>query len=354
VGEGEAEQAHGGLLKLGDYVMPDQAANLVRNYLSPGLNPHLWYRTLRQTSNLMNGVQLGLSGFHLGFTSPDAATSRLAVALEDAVGGKIGQALKTAVSVPISPFTNIAKGAKLRAEVLAPGTHPELAGLVKALEQAGGRVGQDAFWQTEFTRRMVRAWNAGGIQYGKAMGLAPFAAWEQTMRPILEFVVPRQKLGVFADMASRELLKLGPNAQADQSREALRKVWDSVDNRMGQMTYDNLFYNRAVKDLALLSFRAYGWQLGKYREGLGALADTARAAGKLVKGEQPKLLQTIQSHAPQARLIWADTTPLKVSPKLPSSDQAEATDERITARNSIACKIMQTKGDSSRPSRREN
>lgn len=54
------------------------------------------------------------------------------------------------------------------------------------------------------------------------------------MRPILEYIVPRQKLGVFADMASRELEKLGPAADAATTREALRKAWDSVDNRMGQ------------------------------------------------------------------------------------------------------------------------
>ena len=288
LGVGEAEISHGGLLKLGDYVMPEAAAKVVNNYLSPGLNPHLWYRTLRTTSNLLNGVQLGLSAFHLGFTSLDAATSRLSVAMEDAAAGKIGRALATAATVPVSPFTNIRTGAKLRAEVLRPGTHPEMADLAQALERAGGRVGLDAFWQTEFTRRMIRAWHEGGLQWATLPIRLPLAAWEQTMRPILEYVVPRQKLGVFADMAKRDLVKLGPMATIGDTREALRKSWDSVDNRMGQVVYDNLFYNRAVKDVALLSFRAYGWQLGKYREGAGAILDAARAGGKIVQGEKPE------------------------------------------------------------------
>jgi hypothetical protein len=142
---GEAELSHGGLLKLGDYVMPEAAARVVNNYLSPGLNPHLWYRTLRQTSNLLNGVQLGLSAFHLGFTSLDAATSRLAIGLEDLARGKPLSALSSVASVPFSPVTNIRTGAKLRAEILQPGTHPEMAALARAAEQAGGNLLEQGF-----------------------------------------------------------------------------------------------------------------------------------------------------------------------------------------------------------------
>lgn len=56
----------------------------------------------------------------------------------------------------------------------------------------------------------------------------------------------------------------------------------------------------------------------------------------------PKFLKTIQKYAPKAKLIWANTTPLKVSPTLPASDQA--TDERIAARNAIALKFVQAQG----------
>ncbi len=58
----------------------------------------------------------------------------------------------------------------------------------------------------------------------------------------------------------------------------------------------------------------------------------------------PKLLETIQKCSPNAKLIWANTTPLKVSPPLPADNQIQATDERIAARNAIASKLMQAKG----------
>lgn len=58
----------------------------------------------------------------------------------------------------------------------------------------------------------------------------------------------------------------------------------------------------------------------------------------------PKFLRTIQKYAPKAKLIWANTTPLKISPSLPPDNQTQATDERITARNASAMKIVQNQG----------
>ena len=58
----------------------------------------------------------------------------------------------------------------------------------------------------------------------------------------------------------------------------------------------------------------------------------------------PQYLKTIQKYAPHAKLIWADTTPLRVSPQLPPGNHTEATDERIAQRNAIALKFVQAKG----------
>jgi lysophospholipase L1-like esterase len=58
----------------------------------------------------------------------------------------------------------------------------------------------------------------------------------------------------------------------------------------------------------------------------------------------PKFLKTIQKYAPKAKLVWANTTPLKVSPTLPANDLTQVTDERIAARNAIALKFVQAEG----------
>ena len=57
----------------------------------------------------------------------------------------------------------------------------------------------------------------------------------------------------------------------------------------------------------------------------------------------PKYLETIRKYAPNAKLIWANTTPLKISPAS-SENFTVATDERIADRNEIAAKIMQAQG----------
>jgi lysophospholipase L1-like esterase len=50
----------------------------------------------------------------------------------------------------------------------------------------------------------------------------------------------------------------------------------------------------------------------------------------------PNLLDTIRSHAQQARLIWAATTPLRDGKGVTGDSKAEYSDERIAARNAIA------------------
>src|SRR6266487_2602630 len=58
------------------------------------------------------------------------------------------------------------------------------------------------------------------------------------------------------------------------------------------------------------------------------------------RGAFPKVLETIRSHAPRAKLIWATTTPLKNSKP---GNPAEASDERIAARNLIALECIKTR-----------
>jgi lysophospholipase L1-like esterase len=54
----------------------------------------------------------------------------------------------------------------------------------------------------------------------------------------------------------------------------------------------------------------------------------------------PEFLAVIKAHAPHAKLVWASTTTLKVSPKLPVDNQTQATDERVAGRNDIALEYI--------------
>jgi hypothetical protein len=133
----------------------------------------------------------------------------------------------------------------------------------------------DQLYQTTITKNMMDAWKEG--KKGSALWRAPFAALEQVSKPLMEYVVPRQKLGVAADLMRKELDKMPKDATDDQMRATFGKVWDSVDNRMGQMVYDNLFWNKTMKDLAMVSVRSVGWDLGTIRELGGGIKDSMTA-----------------------------------------------------------------------------
>jgi lysophospholipase L1-like esterase len=85
---------------------------------------------------------------------------------------------------------------------------------------------------------------------------------------------------------------------------------------LGAMKFDVIHFNNGM----------HGWQHSE--------AEYAAAF--------PGFLKTIRQGAPGARLIWANTTPLKESPAHPGPDMA--TDARIQARNAAVLKLVQAQG----------
>ena len=289
-----------GQVTLGHWYMPDGAAQVLNNYLSPGLSNRGWYRSIRSISNLLNSATLGLSAFHLGFTSLEAVASQVSVGLWQALHGHPIKAGKLIISSPAAPVTNYYRGKALQRAML----HPDQAtgtmrGLADLALKAGLRATIDPFWKTEFTRNFRKALAgvrmnlaSGTIPKGEALrvitNLIPMII-EQSMRPIAEILVPRQKLGVFAEMMHAELQRLGPSASLNDLRAAAARSADSTEDRLGQMTYDNLFHNKVAKDLLLIAFRAYGWQLGKYRAISKAIGEGVGAANDLLHLRKPKV-----------------------------------------------------------------
>ncbi len=278
LGEATAEVPVGGMVIHGSWIMSKEAADVVNNHLSPGLRERsAAFRAFLGIGNALNQFQLGWSGFHLGFTTLDAVTSKFALGLYQAMHGQPLRGLATIAQTPTSPVANFLLGDKMLKEWTRPGSQgEEIARFVDGMREAGGRARWDQFYQTHVTGKMLEAFRRGTLG-GLVEGVfrLPFAATEQVARVIFEQVVPRQKLGVFADMARYELERMGPNADPEGVREAMAKAWDSADNRMGQLVYDNLFWNKTFKDLAMASVRSVGWNLGTWRELGGGLKDVA-------------------------------------------------------------------------------
>ncbi len=273
----------------GRWVAPVDAARVLNNYLSPGLSRFATFRALRWSGNALNQAQLGISGYHLMFTAIDSATSKLSLAIEKASRGDMG-ALEDLASSTVgnavlhAPIENLLRGSKVIQEYTKPGSiGGEYTKIVDALIKAGGRIEMDAFHRNSTFANFQKALREGN--YPGAVLRAPFAALDYASKPIMEKVVPRMKLGVFTDMAQEILARLPENTPIEKLREELGKAWDSVDNRMGQMVYDNLFWNKTLKDLAMVSVRSVGWNLGTLRELGGGVKDTTTIVSRIAKGD---------------------------------------------------------------------
>lgn len=286
------------------YYAPESVVQLLDNHLSPGLQDYGIYKILTGVANTMNQFQLGFSAFHLGFTTLDMGVSKLAYGLEESLHGlrhgdaeSIKQGITAIGSVPkqlasplhllagyLNPKWDTHIGSLVSKEMDMPGSQgPEIAAIAHLVVQGGGGNKMDPAYANQMVKSFKREWLQGN-KFGYAWR-APLAAVEMASRPIMEYIVPRQKIAVMADLARMEMRKLGPDAKQDDVRNAMQKAWASVDNRMGQLRYDNLYWNKTAKDLSHIVVRSVGWNLGSYRELLGGLKDWGTGAVKVAQGK---------------------------------------------------------------------
>jgi hypothetical protein len=280
----------GGMVIRGYYYAPAEAARVLNNHLAPGLRGNPLYDTFRGVGNTLNQAQLGFSAFHAMFSAVNSSISDLALAFRKGSTLRMMEAAMAAarvVPLVVSPIRHVVIGTRLMREYLSPGSYAEYSRLADAVATGGGRIYQDPFYRNSSLTQFWKAWGEGDWAH---VGLKAFpAALEYMAKPVMEKLVPRLKLGAFSDVARESLDRLPPEAGKAQIRAALDRAWDSIDNRFGQVVYDNLFVNKTLKDLGLAGVRSLGWNLGTVREIGGAAKDTGIAMGRTVIGEKPQL-----------------------------------------------------------------
>ena len=291
IGTVMSADADGNLSIRGHYYSPAPAAKVFNAYVSKGLaGRSAIFDTLQAANNRLNALQLGISAFHATTTAVNAAASDIALGVQQLTQGKPLQAIKnvaegvTYIPSMISTFRN---GSKLMKEYLSPGSYAKFAREANAISLAGGRIKQNTIEIKPLTQALDDL-KAGAI--GSAMKKTLPALIDASSRPIMEGWVPRMKLGAFYGMANNILDTADRERWTqDQVRTRMQTAWDSIDNRFGQMVYDNLFWNKALRDVLMASTRSVGWNAGTIRELGGAAVDTAQQAGKVVSGKAPEL-----------------------------------------------------------------
>lgn len=293
LGQREQMQRVAGPMLTGNYYGPNEVIDAIEKHLSPGLGGNKAFQAFRGFGNAMNMMQLGWSAYHYTATALNAQMSAAALGFEMLSRGDVAEAAKQLPKalIPLyAPIEALRKGMEMRKDYFAPGSgSPETQQLNEAWAQGGGRARMDQMYrgsQLEAFQKAYDQFKAG--QSSKALGvigrMLP-ALNEFVSLPLMEHFVPLVKNGVGADMVKYEMSKLPPGADINQKRAVYGKVVDSIDNRFGQMIYDNLFWNRTLKDSLMTAFRSVGWNLGTGRELGGGLKDIPSSIKGLQSGE---------------------------------------------------------------------
>lgn len=296
----------------GGYYAPADAARIFNNYMSSGIGDSLLYKGMNRANQALNSMQLGFSGFHASFVLADTAISKGALGLQQISRGELGRGIgnwlfgKTILPAAAQTFW---QGRKVLNAWKDPATaSPSSRMIADAYEKAGGRATMPDFFRANASGSFFKT--VGDLKNPQSAGYeiwqmfkdakgpleravaVPFKiamrAVDTLQQPLMGYLVPRMKAGVFADLA-QDWMRRNPAATLDQLSEAMTKVQDSVDNRIGQLNYDNLFWNKTLKDMAFIAMRSVGWNIGTVREIGGGFVDSASAIKAMAQGRAPQL-----------------------------------------------------------------
>jgi hypothetical protein len=249
---------------------------------------------------LRSGLRASIGATGVGATA--AAAGKTFAAVTAAAGPVAGTIAGTMVGVGGLVGMGVGKlmrGDKIQRIYLgrAPSsTSPALRHITNLLTAAGGRAVGKGHTLREyqfspagsFFTQWKRAGTKGLIsQFRRDFESKPAKAavnqlgriFESVSQPLFEVYIPKMKTGAFYDNM-RAWLEANPTASLDEQVMMARKVWDSIDNRFGELVQDNIFWNKTAKQLAMLAMRSYSWNMGTLREiGGGMLSAVKRPRG---------------------------------------------------------------------------
>ena len=125
-----------------------------------------------------------------------------------------------------------------------------------------------------------------------------------------------------------------------------RAYYPEVEKRLagkayvGRLSSSAFISDPALPDQIKMVLTQYRFDVIHFNNGMHGWQHTE----KEYEAAFPEYLKAIRKYEPNAKLIWANTTPLKVSPPPSPDNSTQVTDSRIAERNVIAAKFMQAHG----------
>ena len=265
------------------YAEEDVARILDRRLNGKSIYNYALGRGWMRAKNGITALKLGLSAFHGIATSISDMTNQLVLSAKKFGRGDLAGGTKALAKVITSPIEDAIKGRKLTETFLKDTLTPQEAEFVNVYTKAGGRVRMPAEYRVNAGNAYKQAVTEGNY-IGGTTKLIP-AVLEAMQEPILGKYVPWLKVAKFWDTYT-DWVESHPDATETQKRDYAAKLQDSLDNRLGELVYDNLFWNQLVKDAGMAMTLSLGWNLGTIREAGGAVMDLTTLVKDYLQGKQ--------------------------------------------------------------------
>lgn len=280
-----------GLVNTGEWYIDEGAGRLLNNFLSRDLLREntglgMFGKSLLGLKNAYTAVELSLSPFHLVAEGIEAMSSKASLGFRKIVnsGDVIGGA-KDIFSSPWSAVDTAQLGGKAikymtkeefrnsqgAKEFLSK--VPDAEKYIDLLFQGGGKLSMDESYKIKTIQTLKE--QAGKDNYiGAALRAMP-AINEALLQPLFEIYIPRLKVGMFMQEIQQALRENKYRIDKGYTTEAeiARKTWNSIEDRLGEMNFDNLWWDRTFKTAMQIMFRSVTWKLGNLRAMGGALPE---------------------------------------------------------------------------------
>lgn len=308
----------------GEWYVDKPTARLINNYLSRDfVRENAAGRGLLDFKNMSTAIELGASPFHAVFVTNESISSSMAMAIRKGLSGDVrgaGGALWDTASALKGPLANIpglpnaardvlesrvARLGRLTSEFAKSPkqfearypkeyawlnkTYPQFKGMVDDLFTGGGMVEMHDDYKIKAAQGFQDAYEKNNYVTATAKAIPALNQW--LLKPIFQEYIPRLKLGHFvkeyADALQRRAgdLESGKISRAELARE----TWAFVDDRFGELNWDNLYWNRTFKSFNQLAFRSVTWKLGNIRGFGKAIRDTGQFFGDAARFKKPTL-----------------------------------------------------------------
>jgi len=278
---------------------PPEWANKYNNFISTslqGVSPGVRNAVdnIQAATNSVTALELGLSAYHAATMAQEAMANDIARAVNEAFSGMPLKAGASLVSSPVAPIRLAMIGKKAKNIYLGKtiGTEADKE-IIDLLTNTNAKMtGMDKTLRSSAMGSLFTAWKRGALRIQALEEASKFKnaptplkktasaigtisrtmgrVMDTVAQPLFEQYIPLLKNGAAYDNL-KSWIAANPKATQSEKLLAAKKIWDSIDNRFGEVVQDRLFMDATLKQALQIGLRSYSWKLGTIREIAGGV-----------------------------------------------------------------------------------